>query len=146
MKKIGFLFLIFYFSLSVAFCQKGYYISKDYRIKKYEKEIVRILITDNQLPDNQPFKLDYYQGRIFIQKCLEIFPTSGLNGILIIKFGSLGDHSNRYFGILNDHEKLLMPYKFDDDNLTTFLKHCDSKTRAIIINYIQLTLKAEMEE
>lgn len=130
----SFLLLIFSFN---TYSQKGFSVDKDYRIKKYQKEIIQFLIDDNQFGvRKEALPIKNYLDKIGIKKCIEIFLND--ENILLVRFYSLGSGANNYWGILKKSNKYLFYYNEKDFiSLETYLKKHDFKTQKIILEYLK---------
>lgn len=94
---------------SSAYSQQGYYVDKDARIKKYQPEMVDFLAENRQFGSTSIANRKENFMSMFVYKTLELFPWSDKPekpGILLVKFGSLGDHATHYWGILETSSKL----------------------------------------
>lgn len=120
----------------IAFGQTGYYVSKDYRIKKHQKSIVEFLIVNKQFTINKtPFQVRNYEGKMFVSKEIELFHQN----ILVVRFGSLGDHADQYWGVLTKDTYILMDIEKEADKkrLSVFLNDYDLQTKTTICTYIK---------
>lgn len=94
---------------SSAYSQQGYYVDKDPKIKKYQPEMVRFLTENHQFGSTGTGSRKENFFSMFVYKTIELFPWSDnpeKPGILLVKFGSLGDHATHYWGILETNSKL----------------------------------------
>ena len=64
--------ILFYLFISVGYGQKGFYVDKDYRIKKYQSDMIKFLIDDKWLEKKE-------KGEIIITN-----GTYPFNGILYL--------------------------------------------------------------
>jgi hypothetical protein len=130
------------FFLSNTYGQKGFYVDKDYRIKKYQKEIVEVLIAEKWLEKKEKGEIiiDNYSGSIGVTKCIEVFPISPeKNNVLLVRFFSLGSHALNYWGILEENCKYLFYYDEKNNSKTeNYLKKYNIKTQRILLDYIKI--------
>jgi hypothetical protein len=142
---IKYCFIAFLFFTNIACAQKGYYMDKDFRIIKYQSDVISYLIQEQQIqPKSIPVKMADYSGKLFIRKCLDIYKDKA-NSILLVQFGSLADHADKYWGLLSSQNKFFF-YKVDDPEFLKLIKANDSITVATIAAYIrQATLGQEGE-
>lgn len=92
-----------------AYSQQGYYVDKDPRIKKYQPEMVDFLTKNHQFGSMGIGNRKEHFMSMFVHKTIELFPWSDKPekpSILLVKFGSLGDHATDYWGILETSSKL----------------------------------------
>ncbi|OAE90463.1 hypothetical protein FPG87_13060 [Flavobacterium psychrophilum] len=141
-----FIFLFF----TAIYSQEGAYVDKDYRIKIYQKEMIKVLI------DKQWFKKEEkgeiivknYSGSMGVTKCIEVFPIKPeKNKILLVRFYSLGTHSLNYWGFLETDSKFFFYY--DDKSvpkIEEYLKKYDEKTRKILLDYVKIFKEWNKEE
>jgi hypothetical protein len=135
--SISLFFLIF-----CVYGQKGYYVDKDYRIKKYQKEMIKVLIDDQWLvkKENGEIIIKNYSGSMGITKCMEVFPVKPeKNNILLVRFYSLGSHALNYWGFLEKDKRYFFYYDVKNYNKTEeYLKKYDEKTQKILLDYIKI--------
>ena len=143
--SIKYFFIAFLFFTNIACAQQGYYVDKDSRIIKYHSEVISFLIQEKQIhPKSMSVKAAHYTGKIFIKKCLDIYKDK-TNSILLVQFGSLADHADKYWGLLSKKNKFFF-YKVADPEFLKFTKSNDSLTVTTISAYIkQATLGQEGE-
>lgn len=113
---------------SSAYSQQGYYVDKDARIKKYQSEMVDFLAENHQFGSTRTSESKENFMRMFVYKTLELFPLSDkpeMPSILLVKFGSLGDHATHYWGILETGSKLFF-LNIDSPN-KELLKYMDMR-------------------
>lgn len=129
-------FIICMLSSNVALAQEGYYVDKDPRILKFQDDIINFLKQEKQIivEEGSSRKADY-SGKIFIHKCVDIFRAKG-NDILLIHFGSLGDHCDKFWGLLSKQEMFLF-YNIDDPDFLKFKKVNDPVIVTTITTYIK---------
>lgn len=129
-------FIAFLFFTNLAYAQKGYYVDKDSRINKYQNDIIGFLIQERQINTQKtPMKVTDYAGKIYIKKRLEIFGDQG-NSVLLIQFGSLADHADKYWGLLSSYTKVFF-YKVNDPKFLYLNNTNDSLTVNTISAYIK---------
>ncbi len=130
---------MFFISSFNTYSQKGFGVDKDYRIKKYQKEIIQFLIDYNQFGiKKEALPIKHYQNAIGVKKCIDIFPNEKNKNILLVRFYSLGSGANNYWGILEKSNKYLFYYsEKDSGSLVTYLKKYDFKTQKIILEYLK---------
>ncbi len=134
--SIKYFFVAFMLFTNIACAQKGYYVDKDYRILKYQSEIINFLIQEKQIPTEKgSIKAADYTGKIFVKKCLDVY-RSNANNILLIQFGSLADHADRYWGLLSSESKFFF-YKIDDPEFLKLIKANDPLTVTTVAAYIK---------
>ena len=118
------------------------YVDRDYRIKKYHKEMIEYLIKDNQFgtQNAREIKVSEYVGKIGIVKIMEIFPVlPEKNNVLLVRFFSLSSHANNYWGILEANSKCLFYFnKSNNFEVDNYLQRYNVKTQKIILNYIKI--------
>ncbi|WP_316823042.1 hypothetical protein [Pedobacter gandavensis] len=135
-KLIKYIFVFLLLSGNLAFAQKGYYVDKDHRILKFQKEIIKFLIQEKQISvEKLPIKVADYSGKIFINKCVDIFRGKA-NNILLIQFGSLADHTDKYWGLLSNKKEFLF-YDMADPEFLKLIKINDPVIVATITAYIK---------
>jgi len=141
---IIFIGIICLFFSTPAYAQKGQYVEKDYRILKYEKGIIQLLIKEKQIPEiGSPFKIEDYEQKLFVKKCLEIYLDKP-NNILLVRFGSLSDHNDKYWGVLS-HKKAFLFYGTSDKDFLALKKLYAPRTVALISFYIkQITTEEKL--
>ncbi|WP_316838573.1 hypothetical protein [Pedobacter gandavensis] len=130
------MFIVFVLSTNVAFAQKGYNVDKDHRILKFQNEIINFLIQEKQISiEKSPIKMADYSGQIFIKKHVDIYGAK-VGDVLLIQFGSLGDHIDKYWGLIN-RRKMFLFYSIDDPEFFKLTKETDPLVVATITAYIQ---------
>ncbi|WP_343617888.1 hypothetical protein [Flavobacterium sp.] len=132
-----------FFSMFYLYGQtKVNYVDRDYRIKKYQKDMIEYLIENNQFgtKSSRGIKVSEYVGKIGIVKIMEIFPISPeKNNILLVRFFSLSSHANNYWGILETNSKFLFYFnKKNNFEVDKYLERYNLKTQKIILNYIKI--------
>lgn len=134
-------FALFFF-MSILYGQKVNYIDKDYRIKKYQKEMIKYLIEHNQFgtKKNNVIKINEYAGKIGIIKVMEIFPISPeKNNILLVRFFSLSSHASNYWGILEENSNYLFYFsQSNKSEIDNYLQKYNMKTQKIILDYAKI--------
>lgn len=128
--------------ISVSYSQQGYYVEKDSRIKKYQKEIIQYLIDNKSLNKKEKGEIiiSNYSGSIGITKFIEVFPLEpNKTKVLLVRFYSLATHSLNYWGLLDINNKFLFYY---DENhkteISDYLKKYDENTRNIILSSLKI--------
>ena len=133
---------IFFFVCITAYSQEGYYVDKDYRIKKYQKEMIKFLVENKWLSKKEKSEIivGNYSGNMGITKCIEVFPIKPeKNSVLLVRFYSLGSHAVNYWGLLEKDNKFFFYY--DDKNLSKiedYLKKYNERTQIIILSYVKI--------
>jgi hypothetical protein len=128
--------------ISTSYGQKGFYVDKDYRIKKYQSDMIKFLIDDKWLEKKEigEIIISNYSGSLGVSKCIEIFPVEPQKTkVLLVRFYSLGSHALNYWGLLEDDNKFLFYY--DEKNKTeieVLLKKYDDRTKKIILNTLKI--------
>lgn len=131
-----FIGIICLFFSTRVYAQKGQYVEKDYRILKYEKGIVQLLIKEKQITETgSPFKIEDYEQKLFVKKCLEIY-LGNSSDILLVRFGSLSDHNDKYWGVLSSQKAFLF-YGTNDKDFLALKKVGAPRTVALISFYIK---------
>lgn len=121
-----YLIILFLFLCNLTYAQKYVFIDKDARIVKHEKGIVKFLNRhQNQLDSN-------FIDEITIKKRLEIYDRNG-NDILLIKFESLADHVDEYYGLIINNDAFLF-HSIDDKE---FIRFCEMIKDPKIIDLIK---------
>ncbi|SFN61147.1 hypothetical protein SAMN05444143_1392 [Flavobacterium succinicans] len=131
------------FFVSFVYSQEGYRVDKDYRIKKYQEEMISFLINENQFGTEIKKKtklIKDYSNLMSIQKCLEVFLVEPKeNQILLVLFYSFGSGANKYWGILEKDNKYFFYYDEKDKfQIEAYLKKYDIKTQKIILDYVKI--------
>jgi hypothetical protein len=125
-------------SIDAAFAQNGAFLDRDYRIAKYEKDIILYLIKEKQVMDiKTPFNIEDYKSQIRVWKCLEIYSNDTTKNLLLIGFSTSADHSDRFWGVLTSKSKYFF-YDIDDTTeaeLSMFKKTYNPVTAATILFY-----------
>lgn len=141
MKKLLLSISLFFFIFCVH-SQKGYYVDKDYRIKKYQKGMIQVLIDDHWLEKKEKGEifLRNYFGSMGVTKCIEVFPVKPEKyNVLLVRFYSLGSHALNYWGFLEKDSKYFFYYDVKNNNITEeYLKRYDKKTQKILLDYIKI--------
>lgn len=128
--------------ISVSYGQKGFYVDKDYRIKKYQSDMIKFLIDDKWLEKKEKGEIiiSNYSGSMGATKCLEIFPIEPKKTkVLLVRFYSLGSHALNYWGLLENDSKFLFYY--DEKHKTEIeesLKKYDDRTKKIILSSLKI--------
>jgi hypothetical protein len=135
--------LSFFFVISVIYSQEGFNVDKDYRIKKYQKDMIKFLIDDNQFGTEEikgAILIKNYSGSMGITKCIEVFPVEPKeNKILLVRFFSFGTGAESYWGILEKDSKYLFYYNEKDiSKIKNYLKKYDTKTQQILLDYVKI--------
>lgn len=127
-----------------AIAQRGYAVAKDYRIAKFEKDIILYLIQEKQVMDiKTPFNIEDYKFQVMAWKCLEVYADTSSKNLLLIGFSTSADHGDKFWGILADGEKYFF-YNTNDPGFLTFKKSHDLDKVAIIKFYCdQSALKSQ---
>lgn len=130
------------FFVSSIYGQKGFYVDKDYRIEKYQKEIIKVLIDGQWLEKKEKGEIiiKNYSGSIGVTKCIEVFPIQPeKNNVLLVRFYSLGSHALNYWGILEKDSNYLFYYdEKDKSKIEDYLKKYDVKTQKILLDYVKI--------
>ncbi|MTH14849.1 hypothetical protein [Flavobacterium sp. LC2016-01] len=135
---------ILFFSISTSFIysQKGFRVDKDYRIKKYQEEMIQFLIDHNQFGTKDETKkslIKKYSNAIGTTKCIEIFSNKSEDSILLVRFYSLGSGADDYWGILEKNNKHLFYYnKKDIASVIDYIKKYDTKNQKILLDYLKI--------
>lgn len=140
-QKLNLILIIFIFLIiTTSYGQKGFDVDKDYRIEKYQIEMIKYLIDNNWLEKQEKGKIiiSNYSSSIGIRKYIEVFPTEK-NKILIVRFYSLGSHALNYWGILEKESYLFFYYDEKHEvEIAEKLKKYDEKTSRIILSSIKI--------
>ena len=105
--------------INTVFGQQGNFVAKDYRIDKFEKDIIVYLIKNKQVLNvKTPFKVEDYKLQIVVSKQLEFFSDTFDKNLLLIKFSTSADHGDIFWGLLSNEEKCF----FSDTKDPVFLK------------------------
>lgn len=140
------LFILFFIGFNtLGYSQKGYHVDKDCRIKKYQPEMVDFLISEKWIEDNDEVhhKKDNFLS-MFAYKTIEIFTWSGTpkkSGILLVKFGVIGDDIPHYWALLESNSKLFfLNTEIPDKELMDYmnLKKYSKETQDIILHTLKL--------
>lgn len=127
--------------VTVIYSQEGAYVDKDYRIKKYQKEMIKILIDNQWLEKKEKGEIiiKNYTGNMGVTKCIEVFPINlKKNKVLLVRFYAFGSGAESYWGILEKDSKLLFYY--DEKYLSKmndYMKKYDVNTQKIILDYVK---------
>ena len=110
---------------------------KDYRIAKFEGDIVQYLIKKGNLNVKTPFNIRDYKVKIIVRKYLEIYSDTTKTKLLLIRFSTSSDHSSKFWGILSDKAKYFFydPDDTGEPDLLIFKKKYDPATVATINFY-----------
>lgn len=139
--KLIFEIFIFLF-VSNSYSQRGFYVDKDYRIKKYQSDMIKFLIEDKWLEkkENDKIIISNYSDSMGVTKCIEIFPVEPKKSkVLLVRFYSLGSHALNYWGLLENHNKFLFYY--DEKHkieIVESLKKYDDRTKKIILSSLKI--------
>lgn len=135
------LFSLFLLSYTCACGQDGYYVDKDHRIKAYQESMIGFLVAKKQFTSNQtPFRIEDYQSKMYVRKELEIFSDS----LLVVRFGSLGDHADKFWGVLGEKDKLLLIYDRESEiRLVEFLDKYSPLTKHSVLTLIKCAFQNE---
>lgn len=134
-------FLLF-FLISCGYCQEGHYVDKDYRIKKYQKEMIKVLIDNKWFEKREKGDviIKNYSGDMGVTKCIEVFSIEPQNNnILLVRFYSLGTHAINYWGFIAKNCSYFFYY--DNKNKTKieeYMKKYDEKTQKILLDYVKI--------
>lgn len=125
---------------SKLYSQEGYYVDKDYRIKKYQLNMVRFLVQKELFSDNN-LSLRQQFNSMFVYKAIDLFPwttNKSKPSILIVKFGVLGDDIPQFWAILENNSRFFFANTVvPNRELATYIEKYDKVTRDIIL----MTLK-----
>ncbi|GEL11173.1 hypothetical protein SAMN05192550_1985 [Flavobacterium glycines] len=130
------------FFVASIYGQKGFYVDKDYRIEKYQKEIIKVLIDGQWLEKKEKGEIiiNNYSGSMGVTKCIEVFATQPKkDNVLLVRFYSLGSHALNYWGILEKESNYLFYYdEKDKSKIEDYLKKYDVKTQKILLDYVKI--------
>ncbi|KAF2508031.1 hypothetical protein EYY60_18995 [Flavobacterium zhairuonense] len=136
------LFFLLSISTSALYSQKGFRVDKDYRIKKYQKEIIQFLIDHNQFGVNDikaKSLIKKYSNNIGISKCIEVFSSKPERSFLLVRFYSFGSGADNYWGILEKNNKHLFYYDEKDiSSIAEYTKGYDIKNQKILLDYLKM--------
>ncbi|KAA8484048.1 hypothetical protein BDE36_3568 [Arcticibacter tournemirensis] len=134
MKLVIFIILLM-FSIP-GYSQQGCYVDKDSRIKKYQLDMVKFLVNKKEFSIIQePVDIKGYSGKMFVYKTVELFPWSDKPnnpGILLVKFGPLGDHARGYWAILEADKSIFFLNTENDKTLNDYIKKYSMEIQQII--------------
>ena len=134
-------FFIFLF-ISFTYGQKGFRVDKDYRIKKYQKEMIQFLIDHNQFGKDIKTRnslVKNYSNLIGITKCIEVFNSEPKFEVLLVRFYSFGSGADDFWGILEKDNNYLFYFNEKDISPTVdYLKKYDLKTQKILFDYLKI--------
>lgn len=140
-QKLNLIFTIFIFIIiTTSYGQKGFDVDKDFRIEKYQSEMIKYLIDNSWLEKQEKGKIiiSNYSSSMGIRKYIEVFPT-GQNKVLLVRFYSLGSHALNYWGILEKDNSLFFYYDEKHEiEIAEKLKKYDEKTIKIILSSIKI--------
>ncbi len=138
------LILIFSFLISspVLYSQNRLKVDKDYRIKKYQKEMIQFLIDHNQFGvknEKENSLIKQYSNAVGITKCIEVFQTESNKNILLVRFYSFGSGADNFWGILENDNRYLFYYNEKVISETSdYLKKYDVKTQKTLLDYLKI--------
>ncbi len=139
MKK--FIFILIFILPITLYAQSGYYISKDRRVDRTKDDIIRFLVEKKEL--SGATSLSSYYPKVYINKELEF--TNNCNNALIVKFGSLGDHAQEYWGVIssikNKESIYIIKNNESAESLSSQLLNCDTARSKVILYYIKCVKK-----
>lgn len=142
--KIYLCVLCFGFLGTFAYAQQDYNEGKDFRLKKYQTEIINFLFENEQF-GNKNLRIKDYSQMIFVFKTIEIFPWSAKPkkpSVLLVAFGSTSSHANTYWALLESDRKFLFKNKtIQADELMNHMKIYDEETKDIILFTLKLYKK-----
>lgn len=135
--------LAFFIIGSILYSQKGFSVDKDYRIKRYQKEMIQFLIDNNQFGVKTNTKetslISNYSNVTGISKCIEVFQNQPEFDILLVRFYSFASGADNFWGILESNNKYLFYYNEKDlSELTDYLKKYDIKAQKILLDYLKI--------
>lgn len=135
------IFIVLLMATLRGYSQQGYYVDKDPRIKKYQLDMIKFLVNKKEFNVNKmAVDIKDYSGKMFVYKTIELFPWSDKPnnpGILLVKFGSLGDHAIHYWAILEADRNMFFSSVQNDESLSAYIK----KYSVEIQELIRYTLK-----
>lgn len=141
--KILNIVLIYIIITPPLYAQKGYYVQKDLRIKRNQKHMVDFLLAHHQFGVNSSsLKMDEYYGKMYVQKELEVFKDN----FLLVSFGSLADHGEKYWGVLTSKDYLLFTSGLEGEKIPKNLPVQTLKYYDILQTYISTFIKKNEEE
>ncbi|UEG55321.1 hypothetical protein LLH06_10150 [Mucilaginibacter daejeonensis] len=120
--------------ISPAMAQQPSFVDKDYRISSHKNDFFDFLVKTGNFSESENFKIDAFRNSFFVKKCIELY-RPGPN-ILLVRFGSLGDHSRKYWAILNK-KKLYMFYDEKDNDYKAFSLAKDPATLELLSYYME---------
>ena len=133
-------FGIFFLCTSI-YSQKGFYVDKDERIEKYQKDMISFLIEKKDLKINgTEIDINNFSGSMQVLKCIEVYPfKKDSNSVLLVRFCRLGSHHELYWGILEkDNFNLFATSEISNPSTKEYLDKYDEKTRKILLNFIEI--------
>ncbi len=135
--------ICFFFFVSIIYSQEGFRVDKDYRIKKYQKDMIKFLIGNNQFGAEDLkdiILIKNYSGNMGVTKGIEVFSDEPKrNKVLLVRFYSFGTGAENYWGILEKDYKYFFYY--DQKNtlkIENYLKKYDVKTQKILLDYVKI--------
>lgn len=134
--------IFIFLSISASYSQKGFYVDKDSRIKKYQSDMITFLIENKWLQKKEKGEIiiSNYSGSMGVTKCLEIFPIEPKNNkVLLVRFYSLGSHALNYWGLLENDNKFFFYYdEKHKSEIEESLKKYDDRTKNIILSSMKI--------
>lgn len=124
------------------YAQSSYYINKDSRISSTKDEIIRFLIEKKDLSGAKK-NLSAYYSKVYINKEFEF--ASSCNNALIVKFGTIADHSQEYWGVIfsikSKDTLYILKSNESAESLSAQFSNCDTARSKAILYYIQCVKK-----
>jgi len=140
-QKKNIIFTMFIFLImTMSYGQKEFDVDKDFRIEKYQSEMIKYLIENNWLEKQEKGEIiiSNYSSSMGIRKYIEVFPI-GQNKVLLVRFYSLGSHALNYWGILEKDNSLFFYYDEKHEiEVVEKLKKYDENTKKIILSSIKI--------
>lgn len=134
-EKVFFLILSFSILSVNSFGQVGFNVAKDSRIEKFQRDIVQYLLDQKQLFGNRnPSKIEDLYPLLLVRKEMELFSEDGSQKILLIRFSTLSDHGDEFWGVLMEKEKNFF-YNNKDPGYIKISKEIDKKSFYLIKVY-----------
>lgn len=147
MKRI--LLLLLMYMVSLFGYSQGFYIDKDVRIHNIQKDVVGFLIKQKEIDSvkKRPYDAPEYLGSIYIAKQMDFY--SRCDNVLLIRFGSLGDHANSYWGVITKVNRKDTLYFFNEgENLKSLGKSfpdCDTTVMKAMFYFIDEREKSQLD-
>jgi len=109
----------------------------DYRITKFEGDIIQYVVTGSDRNSKTPFNIKDFESKISVWKCLELYSDTSNTRLLLIRFGLSGDDVPVFWGILTDKEKYLFSNPDDTTEFEAlkFRKKYDKLTVSTVLFY-----------